>query len=85
MTRSPRNGPAAAAVNPGLTHDIARIAAQPLWFLAVYLLVTLIALVVLVGVFFAVLIGIPSFKLLYYSDVVPKAEMTSKMIWWAGT
>ncbi len=34
---------AATSVNPGLTHDIARIAAQPLWFLAVYLLVTLVA------------------------------------------
>lgn len=30
-------------VDDGLTHAIARIAAQPLWFLAVYLLVTLIA------------------------------------------
>jgi fucose 4-O-acetylase-like acetyltransferase len=34
---------AAASVDPGLTHDVARIAAQPLWFLAVYLLLTLIA------------------------------------------
>lgn len=33
----------AAGVDVGLTHAIARIAAQPLWFLAVYLLVTLIA------------------------------------------
>ncbi len=33
----------AIGVNPKLVHAIARIAAQPLWFLAVYLLVTLIA------------------------------------------
>jgi len=33
----------AVAVDERLVHDIARIAAQPLWFLAVYLVVTLIA------------------------------------------
>lgn len=33
----------AAGVDARLTHAIARIAAQPLWFLAVYLVVTLIA------------------------------------------
>jgi fucose 4-O-acetylase-like acetyltransferase len=36
-------GLAAVSVDPHLTHSIARIAAQPLWFLAVYLVVTLIA------------------------------------------
>ncbi len=34
---------AAVGVDSHLTHAIARIAAQPLWFLAVYLLVTLVA------------------------------------------
>ncbi|MGZ6931915.1 MAG: acyltransferase family protein [Acidimicrobiia bacterium] len=33
----------ATTVDAGLVHSIARIAAQPLWFLAVYLVVTLIA------------------------------------------
>ena len=36
-------GLATAGVDPGLTHDMARIAAQPLWFLAVFLLVALVA------------------------------------------
>lgn len=33
----------ASSVDPGLVHDAARIAAQPLWFLAVYVIVTALA------------------------------------------
>ena len=77
----------ATPVDGRLVHDLARIAAQPLWFLAVYLLVTLIApaqlvlhrrapalLVVVLPVLAA------TFDILRFADVAPGLAVLNYLI-----